>query len=290
MNTAALLAKAEDFVWRNARLLDRRLFAYHFKNGARDPVVTALRAYLNEDGGFGNALEPDLRCPDSQPVDQEMGLRVLDEVGFEDDIVQDVCAFLTTITTAEGGVPNGLPSMLNYPRAPWWDARGEPPASLNPTAAIAGLLHRHAVEHPWLERATEYCWTEIEGSAIEEVHTFLCVLTFLENVPDEQRAQEAYEPIAKRIIEKGLVAWDPGDQGYVQKPLDWAPTPESICRPLFTDDIIAAHLNALAAQQQDDGGWPISWAPVSPACETEWRGAMTIGALKTLRAYGRLDM
>ncbi len=55
-------------------------------------------------------------------------------------------------------------------------------------------------------------------------------------------AQEAYEPIGKRIIEKWPVALDPGHQDYVVKPLDWAPPPEGICRPLFTDDIIAAHL------------------------------------------------
>ena len=46
------------------------------------------------------------------------------------------------------------------------------------------------------------------------------------------------------------------------------------------------HLAALAAQQQPDGGWPISWPPISPGVELEWRGWRTILALLTLRAYG----
>src|SRR5689334_19328631 len=66
-----ILATASDFLWRNARLLERHLFAYHFADGSSDPVRAALRAYQNADGGFGQALEPDKRCPDSQPIDVE---------------------------------------------------------------------------------------------------------------------------------------------------------------------------------------------------------------------------
>ena len=84
------------------------------------------------------------------------------------------------------------------------------------------------------------------------------------------------------------VALDPADAGHVKKPLDWAPMPDSLCRRLFADDVIAAHLDALAAAQAPDGGWTFAFPPVSPAGELEWRGALTVDALKTLRAYERL--
>jgi hypothetical protein len=42
-------------------------------------------------------------------------------------------------------------------------------------------------------------------------------------------------------------------------------------------------------RQQEDGGWPIAWEPIGKAVELEWRGVATLDALKTLRAYGRLD-
>ena len=45
-----LFARAETFLWSNARLLERRLFAYHFRGSSREAVLAALRADQNEDG------------------------------------------------------------------------------------------------------------------------------------------------------------------------------------------------------------------------------------------------
>jgi len=104
------LQRAETFIWQNARLLERHLYAFHFMGGSREAVINALRVYQNPDGGFGNALEPDLRCPDSQPVPVLHALRKMDQVGFDDAIVQRASDYLMTITTEEGGVPWMLPS------------------------------------------------------------------------------------------------------------------------------------------------------------------------------------
>jgi hypothetical protein len=80
------------------------------------------------------------------------------------------------------------------------------------------------------------------------------------------------------------------NQTIVQKEdFHFAPRPDSLARRLFTDEIIDAHLDALVAAQQEDGGWPINWQVWTPATGLEWRGWATIEALKTLRAYGRLS-
>lgn len=283
--------KAADFIWRDARLLDRRRFAHLFQGGSVGPVVAALRAYQNADGGFGNALEPDKRCPDSQPVDVEVALRVLDDLGGEaawsDSLVEGLIGFLAAITTTEGGIPFALPSVRRYPRAPWWEATDDPPASPNPTAAIVGLLVKHGVRHPWVDRASDYCWRVISDGSTEEVHELAAILTFLENAPDRQRAARELDRIAERLFASRLVELDPEATGYVKKPLDWAPSPGSWCRHLFSDSVIDAHLDALAGRQQPDGGWTISWPPLSPLVELEWRGFVTVDALKVLRAYGR---
>lgn len=281
--------RARTFIWCNARLLDRRLFQCLFMAGSREDTVTALRAYQNADGGFGNALEPDIRAPVSQPVPVEVAFRVLDAIdGFDiaSDMVERACDYLTTITTAAGGVPSALPSIREYPHAPWWEVAHDPPASLNPTAALAGLLHKHGKHHPWLEPATRYCWEAIAASETTEYHDLMPVLTFLEHVPDRDRAERELARVAERIRRPGVVTYETDAEGYVKRPLDWAPLPTSYCRRLFSDETIAVHLAALAARQQSDGGWPISWPPVSVACETEWRGWLTIEALLTLRAYG----
>src|SRR5512139_1184324 len=138
----ALLANAYTCLLNNARLLERRLFEHLFLGASPQPALQALLAYRNPSGGFGNALEPDKRTASSQPIDQEFALRVLDDIGFDAGIAVQTCDFLETITTAEGGVPFVLPTVRDAPRAPWWDTDlDEPPASINPTASIAGLLH-----------------------------------------------------------------------------------------------------------------------------------------------------
>lgn len=158
MATTPDLSKATDFVWRTARLLDRHRFAFLFLDGGRQAVLEALRPYHNADGGIGNGLEPDVRAPVSQPVPTWTALCLLDEAqAFADPMVTRACEYAQPITTAEGGVPFVLPSVRAYPHAPWWAATDQPSASLNPTAAIAALLHKYGVEHPWLTAATEYC-------------------------------------------------------------------------------------------------------------------------------------
>ena len=278
--------KAQDFTWRNARLLERYLFTALFANGGTAPVLAALRAYQNEDGGFGNALEPDKRCPSSQPQDVEFALHIMDAINTMDDsMVTRACDYLVSITTPGGGVPYALPSVNAYPHADWWTVEDNPPASLNPTAAIAGLLLKHSVQHSWIETAAEFCWREITTSDTTEFHTLMPIITFLENAPDRTRAERELQHIAVRLSQPGIIELDPYAEGYTQKPLDWAPTPQSFCRRLFDGTTIEKHLTALANRQQADGGWPISWGTISPAVEIEWRGRVTIEALRTLDAY-----
>jgi hypothetical protein len=281
------LNSARTFLLNNGRLLERRLFEFHFKSGSAEAVLAALRPYQNADGGFGNALEPDKRTPSSQPIDQEIALRVMDDVGFNDAIVQRVCDWLTTATTDEGGVPFTLPTVKDAPHAPWWGTDDpHPPANINPTASIAGLLHKHGGRHTWLGRATDYCWRVIETTDIEEPHALVATLTFLQHAPDRVRAERAFERVAASVMK--IVALDLNAQGYLHRPLEFAPRLDSIARKLFNDDVIATNLDFVQAQQQADGGWPIAWPTVSVTNEMEYRGVVTLGALRMLRAWGRV--
>ena len=60
-------AAAETFVWSAARLVDRHRYTMLFADGSAEPVIAALSAYRNADGGFGHALEPDLQMS-SEPA------------------------------------------------------------------------------------------------------------------------------------------------------------------------------------------------------------------------------
>lgn len=43
---------------RNARPLEMAVWNYFFEGGARDEIADALAYYQNDDGGFGNGVEP----------------------------------------------------------------------------------------------------------------------------------------------------------------------------------------------------------------------------------------
>lgn len=282
------LSRATDFIWKSARLLERQRFAQLFLHGKPQAVLEALRPYQNPDGGFGNGLEPDIRGPVSQPVPTWNALRILDEsAAFAEPIVTQICDYLQSITTAEGGVPFALPSVRAYPRAPWWESEDQPSASLNPTAALAALLHKHQIEHPWLEAATAYCWRKLETLDQTNAYEMRAVLPFLEAVPDRQRAEKVFARVGAKVREQQLVTLTPGTQDDAHSPLDFAPSPQSLARRLFSQAEIDAHLDALASAQQEDGGWQFHWLAWNPATTLEWRGILTIEALSTLQAYGR---
>jgi hypothetical protein len=290
---AAALDAAEQFVLLNARLLDRHRFAHQFRGGPADAVVAALRPYVNTDGGFGHALEPDLRGPGSQPEPVEVALWILHETGdgrdrdvaFADPMVRGACDYLMSITTPDGGVPFVLPSVGAAPRAPWWQTDPDPPGALVPTASLAGLLHAHGVDHPWLDGATRFCRDRIEAVGDLGPYEARAVLHFLDHVPDRGWAEAAFTRVRGAIL--ATVTFDPDAPGHVHLPLAFAPTPEGFGRRLFDDDVIDRHLDVLVAAQSADGGWGFNWPAWADVTVAEWRGHVTVDQLKTLRAHGR---
>ena len=282
------LERAADFLWRNARLLERALFAHRFLDGPAERVRDAVCAYRNPDGGFGHALESDIRAPTSQPLHVEVALRALQTADVRDAaLAQGACAFLAAVAEEDGRVPIALPSMLDYPRAAHWAALDPPSDSPNPTAAIVGLLLYQGIDHPWLDRATAWCWRRLERP-IDEAHAIRAALTFLQFAPDRERAEALALRIAGGAHAVRYFKAAPGWGSYGVTPLQLTPAPDAVGRAAFPDALLAAHLDDLAAGQAEDGGWPIAWTPPGPGAAAEWRGVWTLEALRLLRAYGRI--
>jgi hypothetical protein len=293
------LFRAEHFVWLTARVLEQRLFAYHFLDGPADPVETALDAYRNEDGGYGHALEPDLRGPVSQPLHTAHALRVLDSIGrCGGQRVERMCRYLTLVSTPEGALPAVHPSQRGYPAAPFVPIVDDPPGELLSTGPVVGLLHRNEVWHAWLFRATDFCWHAIEALKSSQPYEVHAAVAFLDSAPDRPRAEAAADRLGRLVREQRLAALDPERldaypvaPGYAPGehhfPHDFARTPRSLARAWFTDEEMSRSLDFLAAEQAEDGGWPVRWRQWAPGTSLEARPMVTIEALRTLRAYGR---
>lgn len=286
-------AAGREFLLSQGRLLERRLFAACYEGAPASGVISALRGYVNDDGGFGHGLEPDKRCPASLPIDVEVALRAMVTAGTADqDLIAGACRYLEAVAdeaACDGAVPPAFPVIEGYPRAAHWTDWTYQPG-LNPTAGLVGLLRQLGVTHPWVTAATQYCWAQLDKADLpDEAHALSEVLIFLEHAPERDRAEAVAARVREQLTTASSARLDPDDPSYGLSPLSFAPTPDSRWRGLFADELIDAHLDRMERGQEPDGGWPIRWEPPSQASLLEWRGIVTLDNLRTLAAYGRIQ-
>jgi hypothetical protein len=287
------LAAAAQFVAANGRLLERRRFGQLFGDDGTDAetVLAALTAYRNPGGGIG-LLEPDLRAPSSQPSAVLYALEILEELGFrgETALATGALGWLETVANADGGVPFVRPTAVGWPHSPWMVPQEGDPSSLLITAGIVAAALRLGLDHPWLTRATEFVWAAVPDVALTDPYAFKHSVAFLDAVRarEPERVDEQLDQFATQMPADGVLRVAAGAEGETLGALEVAPRPDHAGRRLFPAALIERELDELAAAQQDDGGWTFSWAAWNPAAALEWRGIVTVDALKTLRADGRL--
>jgi len=281
-------AAAYRFMLQSARLLERRAFEARFLGAPAQGVADVVRAYGNPDGGLGHALEPDSRCPTSQPLFCEFGLATLCEVGHRDRaLAQEICSFLDAVADERGLVPMVLENARAFAQAA--HMAGMPVVyELNPTLGLCGLAYYHGADHPWLSRATETCCRMLLAEPPAEAHTLLGAARLAEHLPDRAMAGRLAQVIGATLPGASFFIPTAPVTGYGLTPLHFASAPRSPWRSLFTQQQIDGHLDDLLSRQQADGGWPITWAAPEGAAEAEWRGRWTLEAVGALVAYGRI--
>lgn len=285
ISTSIDIDAAQQFIYNDARLLERHRLAVLLDDAPPSRVLNALRPYRNDDGGWGHALEPDLRGPDSQVSAAMSALEVLAEVGAADDpAVSETVDWLASVALPDGRVPQVLQSAESYPSAPWM----QPNDNGFLTFGTVAHLWELGVKHPWLDAATEWCWSQVEGDAATGGYAVKFALTFLDSVPEPDRAMIAVERFRSTLREDGTLPIPDGVEDEHLTPLELSSRPGVPSRALFTDAQIEAGLNALEQEQLDDGGWDFHFLHWSPGQAVEWRGIVTLGALRTLRAHGRI--
>ncbi|MEO9176766.1 MAG: hypothetical protein ABI317_14735 [Gaiellales bacterium] len=279
---------AEKFLHANARLLDRHRAATLFQGAPVAPALAALCAYRNPDGGFGHALEPDVRGPESEPASALHALDVLaelDELG--DPMVAGAAAWISTIVGQDGGVPFVMPAAARYPHAPWMLPTT---GGSQLTFALAAVLTRARSNETWLRLATTWCWAQLARPDGLQGYLVKFALAFLDEVDDESRAQAAIETLRSKIREDGTLPVAGGVEDEQLTPLTLSPRRASRSRVLFTTTQIDADLDVLEHGQQADGGWTFDWLAWSAGQSVEWRGLVTTRALATLADHGRVEL
>jgi len=288
--------KARDFILTNARMIERRLFEFHLENGTSEGVFHAVYAYRNSDGGFGHGMEPDTASPESQPLFSIMALETLDEVGYltKEIILNDFMPYFESITTEKGGIPWMFRPKSTYPCEEHFKTVKEW-AALSTTAPLLGILEKYKIDIPWMKKAEHFVWSEFERIKDKHIFCYLCVprwLTFLKHTKSRDKAKKTINNLKNWILTDGVIYKDKSDDGWglYGKPhsLNYAQSSESILYSLFTKETIESDLKELINRQKNDGRWD-TWYGISEGTKLEWAGIQTLGALKTLKNYNKIE-
>ncbi len=295
--------RARTYLKNHARPLERRLFTFYFENEPMENTIADVSQFQNKDGGFGNAIEPDFRMPESSPMATDHALRIFREIGAPSDqrsVANAVKYILGCYNAQTGTWPMVSSEVNNHPHAPWWHydfATGKVPAEStgNPTAEIVSslLAWPELVLPGMLDSLTSLCLQRIAGlTANAEMHELSCYLQLVEALPPARRG--ASEVKMKELTSK-IVAHDPAAwSAYGPQPLFFVSSPDSI----LYDDLrpaIEANLDYLIDNQDEAGGWGPNWdwggqyPEVWDVACMEWHGSITLDNLRKLRAFGRVE-
>ena len=288
--------KARDFILTNARMIERRLFEFHFAKGDVNGVFHAVYAYRNPDGGFGYGMEPDTASPESQPLFSLMALETLDEVGYltKEIILKDFMPYFESITTEKGGIPWMFRPKSNYPCEEHFKTVKEW-AALSTTAPLLGILEKYKIDIPWMKKAEQFVWNEFGRIKDKHIFCYLCVprwLTFLKYTKNQNKAKKTISNLKNWIMVDGIICKNKSDDGWglYGKPhsLNYATSSKSLLYALFTKETIESDINELINRQKDDGRWD-TWYGISQGTKLEWAGIQTLWALKTLNNYKKIE-
>lgn len=289
--------------------MDRAIFEFRFEGAPAEGVVAELTVYQNPDGGFGHALEPDLRTPTSSALATGIGLSVLKELGCTADhpLVRAAVQFLLATFDDQTQVWRVAPDDANaFPHAPWWhDEYGSLADTFDdfqviPRAQHVGSLHGYSALVPddWLAEVTEQTVTSIEALDASAFggggDTLRYALDLAETEPLPQHFKDRLIPklreFAPTVVSRDPQEWD----RYCAPPLKIARTPKCVVADLFWDDL-QAHLDYQIEHQTPEGTWEPTWTwgdfypHVWEQARQEWRGHLTLETLTALQGFDRIE-
>ncbi|MCG7343167.1 hypothetical protein MHZ92_03415 [Sporosarcina sp. ACRSL] len=286
---------ATEFLKSTARPLEKALFEFEFENRSREPVLEELKAYQNEDGGFGKGLEPDFRCEASSTLATTIGLQHLIRIGADESepMVQQAIQYaLHTFDEEKMGWEIVPKEVETAPRAIWWNYGGDWPWG-NPSAEMTGLLHHYKglVPEDFLEKLTAHAVAYVNEEATNDFHELQCLLKLTRELPAEEadKISDRVREIAQHSVTTNPEKW----HDYCLLPLQVVSSPTSFLYEDFKE-IIPANIQHLRSTQSEDGSWKPTWAwgrfeDVWETAKQEWSGVLTLDNLRVLRAFDAIS-
>ena len=273
------IAQARSFFQSNGRDIDRARFEHHFGDLSLEELLSILGRYQNSDGGFGNGLEPDISAPDSNPFAIDLALQVCIQarVPGEHELLRRTVDYLESTQTEEGEwrLTEGV---YAQDLAPWFQGWEWP--NLNPACPIAGHLQELGLGSERLHGRVARLFERLADPldlVSDEFYKIGQYATYF--FPQEEHPQRDF-------YLSGVLWWlirqhstgKLADNGHF---FEYVRSPHTYIGKQLPASILAGRLDSLAAEQEEDGGWPTPYDP-------HWRGWVTVQNLLILRAFDRI--
>lgn len=278
--------KAEQFILKAARPVERAEFLCLFHNGPREAVVEALRPYQNPDGGFGHGLEADNWNPASTPVTTNTALEILfrtDALEAAPDMLRGMAGYLKgSVDKQYGRWPFAVDSNRDHPHAVWWEKRGEEITGWNPTVSLAAFLVCMG-ETSFRDTVKDAFSALDPKKGGDELRCFTLAYGLLQKygIRDVVDLDRSRQSICGAVQE--AVCGDVSKYG-----VEYVTTPSCFDRAFLPEALlpqVQAELALLDRLQGEDGGFDISWKWYTPYPEefaqarAWWRPRVTMEKL-----------
>jgi hypothetical protein len=296
------LSRSAEYMMTRARPVDAMRYQFHFGSGKAAGVLDELAKYQNDDGGFGHAIEPDLRMPSSSPFATSVAFQLLREInadGSEASVRKGIAYLLGRFDPSLAGWQAIGEEASKYPRAPWWEYQESIPSTndpvwANPRAELTGYLHHFSelVPSDVLAHTLDLTLASLNALPDEmEVHTMLCFMRAADMV--QQPAQDLIRTKLLRGIQATVGVGESDWGSYGGRPLWFASTPSSVFANLLRERV-QRELDFLIKTQHAEGYWEPTWSwgrfeTDWEAAKVDWRGFLTMQNLLALNAWGRLN-
>jgi hypothetical protein len=299
------------WIYRNARQIELALWQYHFENGSKEAVLSALSLYQNGDGGFGNTLEPDSWNPNSSPYTTLNAISKLNDINFTDKnhpIMKGIFKFIESgIHNDENGWLFSIPSNDDYPHAPWWtyDSEANKYESIGVSAGIVSFIFKFADKDSEIYRRafmvtnklidklnTPGKYGEMGIGGYRTLKNTLLQLGMADKF-DMELLSNTVKQLVNDSIERDVSKW----AYYGKTPSDFIASPNSEFYE-GNEEIIQRELDYIIDIRPKNGVWGITWSwfdnnKIYPKefaiSENWWKADITLGKIKLLRSFDRLE-
>jgi hypothetical protein len=209
------------YIKKESTLLSYHLVYSLFENRDQE-IIDALKAYQNEDGGFGNGLEPDIQMPHSSVAATNIAIKALEFVkddSIKQSMIKDIVRYCETVYDEKKGRFFMCTKEVNeYPHAIWWnfeDIEAEKSFPFgNPDPEVIGFLYENR------KYLTKLNFSTLINKVVQFVlsdqfmdagmHSLMSVILFYKRVDDDVKnlIHDRIHQLVRKELNESVGKWD----------------------------------------------------------------------------------